>query len=390
MKIAMVFDRLLWGGIERVGVIYANSMVKNGFDVDIIILEDNPESIIEELDPKCNIIIKPFSAKCNYENFWPWLIEHDFFGLESLAFFVKYFLLKIATPLMKIRYKIWDKEYDFAIAFSGHIKDLTYVSDNYVKCKKKVGWVHSAEYSYNMISPGFFRLYKRIKNLVCISDMCDIDCDKWNKKFNIQKVKICNPCSIDTSDYDNEIVEELKDKYGDFCLMVGRVDQDKNQELIIDAFYEIKNQYGLDKKFIIVGDGPKMESLKSKVNKMGLQDTVFFMGTRADVGNFYKAAKIYTHAAPVEGFGMVYVEAMSFGVPVVTTDAIPGSREIFENGKYGIIVDNNDAHEMADAIVNLYNNDLLYNSLSEKGKRRCEKFNQELIEKQLIDYLNNL
>ena len=42
MKIAMVFDRLLWGGIERVGVIFANAMIENGFDVDIIILEDNP------------------------------------------------------------------------------------------------------------------------------------------------------------------------------------------------------------------------------------------------------------------------------------------------------------------------------------------------------------
>ena len=89
MKIAMVFDRLLWGGIERVGVIYANMMIKNGFDVDIIILEENPESIIEEFDHRCNIIIKPFNNKYNSENFCPWVIENDYHGLETVAFSLK-------------------------------------------------------------------------------------------------------------------------------------------------------------------------------------------------------------------------------------------------------------------------------------------------------------
>lgn len=386
----MVFDKLLWGGIERVGVIYANMMIQSGFDVDVIILENNPESIVSEFDSKCNIIVEPYNLKNACENLWYWVIEHDYNGLETVAFCLKYCFLKLSAPIMKIRHKIRNRKYDVAIAFSGHIKDLTFVSENLIDCKKKVAWVHGAEYSYNMMSPGFFRLYRKIKNLVCISDMCDVDCNKWNRKFNINKVKIYNPCSVDTSNYNVEIVKKLKEKYGDFCLMVGRVDEDKNQELIIDAFYEIKNKYGLDKKFLVVGDGPKMSLLKEKVKNLDLEDTVFFMGTRSDVGNFYKAAKIYTHAAPVEGFGMVYVEAMSFGLPVITTDAIPGAREIFGNSEYGIITPNGNPYQMAKAIVELYNDDLLYESLSRNGKARCDLFNSERIKNQLIDYLEKL
>ena len=387
MKIAMVFDRLLWGGIERVGVIYANKMVKNGFDVDIIILEENPESIIEEFDHRCNIIIKPFNNKYNSENFWPWVIENDYHGLETVAFSLKYLALKLLTPVLKIKKKIRSKEYDIAIAFSGHINDLSYVANKYVDAKKTVGWIHGAQYSYNMISPGFFRLYKKFTNLICISDMCDVECEKWNKKFNINKKKIYNPCSIDTKSYDQHVVNELKDTYGDFCLMVGRVDQDKNQELIIDAFYEIKNTFKLNKKFVIVGDGPKMQFLKDKIKKLNLEDTVYCVGTRNDVQNFYKAAHIYTHAAPVEGFGMVYVEAMSFGLPVITTDSIPGSREIFGNNEYGIIIQENNSRQMAEAIVKLYSDDTLYESLAIKGLSRCKMFDEKNIEKQLIEHL---
>ena len=389
MRVALVFDRLIWGGIERVGITYANMLIANGFDVDVVVLEKNPEDIINELDPKCNIIVKPFNVKYCYENFWPWMIENDKYGLETIAFSLKYCFLNILKPIFKFKYKL-KENYDISIAFSGHIKDLTFIADDYIESKSKVAWIHGAQYSYNMISPGFFRLYKRIKNLISISEMSDIDCKYWNEKFNITKTNIYNPCSIDVFNYDNVVVNSLKNKYGDFCLIVGRVDKDKDQELLIDAFYIMKHKYRMDKNLLIVGDGPNLSNLKNKVNKLNLNNNVHFIGTRNDVENFYKAAKIYTHAAPLEGFGMVYIEAMKFGLPVITTDAIPGAREIFENGKYGIITPNGNPNKMADGIIKLYNNEEIYKNYSQKSKLRSDFFDYNKIEKQFIDYLNSL
>ena len=84
---------------------------------------------------------------------------------------------------------------------------------------------------------------------------------------------------------------------------------------------------------------------------------------------------------------MVYVEAMSFGLPVITTDSIPGSREIFGNNEYGIIIQENNSRQMAEAIVKLYSDDTLYESLALKGLSRCKMFDEKNIEKQLIEHL---
>ena len=61
---------------------------------------------------------------------------------------------------------------EIAIAFSGHYNDLTFVSENF-KASKKIAWLHGDETSYNDLSPGYFVLYQKIKNLICLSEKND-------------------------------------------------------------------------------------------------------------------------------------------------------------------------------------------------------------------------
>lgn len=386
MKIAMVFDVLLWGGIERVGISYIDILVKEGHEVDVYILDENVESIIEEINPKCNIIIKHFNARNCPENCWHAPLHHDLKGLEVLYCAGRYYALKIACAVKKITFKNKNKQYDFAIAFSGHIKDLTFVAENYINAKQKIAWLHGTQYQYHLLSMGFPRLYRKIKNLICLSESGDIECVDYNKSNNINKKRIYNPFIFDKA-VDANVVNSLKEKYGDFCLMVGRLAPDKDQKTVICALKYLKEQYGIKKNLVLVGDGNKRAEIEQFILEQGMCEQVFLMGTRSDVQNFYSAATIYVHAAPLEGLPTVFLEAMHFGLPIATTDAVPGTREILGNSEYGLISPSADGKALAANIKIIYENDAVRQQLIKKCNIRIKEFAPDFIKEELLTYM---
>ena len=382
----MVFDKMLWGGIERVGVTYANILNKNGWEVDIYILDPETESIEDEITSNLKIIKINYKLSWCAENAWSLILSHDCYGLEIVAFCIKYFVCKLMKPILYIRYGIHNKKYDVAIAFSGHIKDLTYVAEGYLKARHKVAWIHGAQYQYNMISPGFFRIYKKIRNLVCLSELCDAECKNYNLKNGINKVKIYNPCNIEAKIVDNNLVYELRRKYHDFSLMVGRLAKDKDQEFIIRCFKLLNDKYGIRKTLVLVGEGEKEEYLKILVKNLHMEKIVIFLGTRTDVQNFYAAATIYVHAAPLEGFPTVFMEAMFYGLPIITTDALPGARELLGNDEYGLITPVGNIELFVDKLKQLYESPILQKKYCEAGKKRVKRFAPEIISNEILQY----
>ena len=389
MKIAFVFDKFLYGGIERLGIIYSSFLCDAGHTVHVYILDSEYEDIIKEFDSRCKIIIQSINPKFCCENHWGLITACDKNGIEIIQFALRFTLLRLFEPILLKKWKLHKEYYDISIAFSGHIKDLTIVGKNYIRSNKKLAWLHGTEYSYNMISPAFFRLYRLIKNLVCLSEIGDKDCASFNAQYNIKKVKIHNPCIIKNK-VNFSTINTLKEKYGDFCLMVGRLADDKDQELLIRAFNVLINDMNFHKKLLLLGDGPKASYLKKLVSCLNLEDHIFFLGSHHDIENYYAAAKIYTHSSPLEGLPMVFLEAMHFGLPIISTDALPGSREVLgENGEFGIIVSSN-AYDLALAIKSLYTNDQLYNHMSAQSLKRIKAFDANTIKSQLLNYLEDL
>ncbi len=386
----MVFDRFLYGGIERVGVSYINLLIKAGHSVDVYIMREEYEDIIKELDGLCNVKVHPFTVKLCPEASWAYALESDYKGLGMLKFALRYCLTCFRSKLFASKYKITDQHYDVAIAFSGHIFDLTFVADGFIDCDHKIGWLHGSQYQYFLISPGFYRLYSKIKNLVCLTENCDVECLEFNKRHHINKRKILNPCSIKTGEVDPQKVEQLRKDYGDFCLMVGRLAEDKDQETVIKALKVLREQYGLDKKLLLVGDGDKRAYLEQLVLDCGMKDHVIFEGSRNDVQNYYSAATVYVHGSPMEGLPGVFLEAMHFGLPVVSTEALAGGREILGNNEYGLISENWDEHALAKNIKRIYEDADLRESFIKKGFERVRDFSPEKTISRFNEYLNEI
>jgi glycosyltransferase involved in cell wall biosynthesis len=390
MKIAMVFDQFLYGGIERVGTFYIQLLQKAGHQVDVYILNRQIEDFIQEIPDGCTVTKLPYDLRYCPEGTWPLAMQGDRAGLEMAFFAFKYVGRKLLHTVTKPHFTQKHTQYDLAIAFAGHIRDLTFVSSGCIPAKHTLAWLHGAQYQYALMSPGFYRLYKKIGNLVCLSELCDSECVKFNQKNHIRKRKIFNPCALTRAAVDEEKVRSLQAAYGDFCLMVARLAQDKDQETVLYAMHYLKTQLHLPKKLLLVGDGPKREALEQLTAQLELTDDVIFEGTRSDVQNYYSAAYMYVHAALLEGLPTVFLEAMSYGLPVVTTDAIPGAGEILQQGEIGLISPNKDPQALAKNIARLYNDTALRQTLIDKGSRRIADFHPDVIGKQINDYLQEI
>ena len=389
MKIAIVFDKMSWGGIERVGLSYIDMFIENGDSVDVYVLSKKNDTIIKRLNPKSNLRVININRRLLPENMWFYTSEYDFNGGEIILFCIRYCISKLLIPLSRLLYGN-SKKYDVAIAFSGHITDLSFVAEGFINAKKKIAWLHGSEYQYKNESPAFFRLYKKIKNLVCLSDYYDNVCLEFNKQNKINKIKIYNP--FKKSDYiiNEKKVLQLKQAYGDFCLMVGRLDPDKDQITVIKAIKILKDKYNVDLKLLIVGDGSEKNRIMSKINELKLNDKVILMGNKSDVQNYYSAAKIFVHSSPFEGLPTVLLEAMSFSLPIVTTNSIPGVGEIIDGYNCGLVSPVYNSEKLADNLYKVLSDSIIRDDIVKRGEEIIKDFDVSLIKSKLYRYINNI
>ena len=205
--------------------------------------------------------------------------------------------------------------------------------------------------------------------------------NKWLSDINIRK--IYNPTFIADRELDECKIEHLRESYGEFLLMVGRFTKEKDQATVIRAGKILREQYGIQRNIMFLGDGPEREKIEMLAKEEGMDDLVIFAGNQMDVQNYYAASKILVHSSPAEGLPTVLLGAMNFGIPIVATNSLPGVPEILEGTKDGLVCDVGDAKGMADKIRLLLTNQELYEKYSNCGRNRIESFRPEYVRRQL-------
>ena len=167
-------------------------------------------------------------------------------------------------------------------------------------------------------------------------------------------------------------------------LAIGRLnDYLKGFDRLISAFSLIKNQDDWRLCFI-GGDGDK-SGLKEQVVKLGIEDQVFFLGQIKEIDEWYAKASIFVIPSRSEGFPNALAEAMAAGLPCIAFDFIAGPRDMITHEFNGIIVEDGNIEAMANAIIDLMENEnkrkfLGYNALIIRDALSKEKLIPELIE----------
>lgn len=207
---------------------------------------------------------------------------------------------------------------------------------------------------------------------------------------NLNIYKIYNPIPDADMQIDNDFQQTLKEKYGDYLLMIGRFEEDKDQINVIQARKILGEKYDMFPKLIFVCGGKTLNKCKEYVAKIGLENDVIFYGARKDVGNFYSTAKLFFHSNPAEGLPTVLLEAMRYDLPIVATDSPPGVSEILGDNEFGLKCRVKDPEDMANKIYGLSTNNDLFKTYQERGRNRLEDFSYSSIKKELSSILESI
>lgn len=157
-------------------------------------------------------------------------------------------------------------------------------------------------------------------------------------------------------DEKKKIREKLGIKDTDFVIgSVGRLVGHKGHQYMIEALLMLEPSIP-NIKYLIIGDGPAAETLRSKVKSLNLENAVLFAGLKRDTTDLLSIMDIFVQpSASREGLPMALAEAASAGLPLVATD-IGGNREIVKNGINGFIVPPKDAARLAEKVRYLAEN----------------------------------
>lgn len=155
-------------------------------------------------------------------------------------------------------------------------------------------------------------------------------------------------------------------------LFVGRLVYEKGIQNLIAAMPKVLNSYH-DAKLIVAGKGGMMEELKQQVNAMGISNKVYFTGylNSKDVTKMYKCADVAVFPSTYEPFGIVALEGMLSGTPVVVSD-IGGLNEIVEHRVNGMKSYAGNPNSLADSILSLLFDPALCASVAKKAKAKVK------------------
>jgi glycosyltransferase involved in cell wall biosynthesis len=132
---------------------------------------------------------------------------------------------------------------------------------------------------------------------------------------------------------------------------VGRLADQKALHVLLDAVPRLLAQDpGI--RVLVVGDGPLRPALERRARRLGVGDAVVFTGHQADVVPAYAAMDVFVLPSRYEGFGIVFLEAMAMGVPVVGTRVV-GIEDAVTDGATGLLVPYGDASALAAAVIRL-------------------------------------
>lgn len=155
---------------------------------------------------------------------------------------------------------------------------------------------------------------------------------------------------------------------------VGRIDSNKNQKLLIDAFFQIAEEFS-DVKLVLYGDGEDRRKLIDYVKCSPYKERIIFPGAVSNVKERIRKSKLFVLPSNTEGMPNALMEALALGIPCISTDCpCGGPRMLMEGKENGILVPVGNSEKMAEAMRTILRNEELY----QKYSKNAYKITQEL------------
>lgn len=323
-----------YGGVEVVTTILANKFVADGHNVTIISFEKGKEELLEQLDDSINVEMLRYPVLCsdNVRRLHQIVVDND------IDIFVNQWGLPFKTTMLcnkairgtkcklvsvlhgspntsKVIIKAEDKVKQAGNAISRCVyKTLLYAKNDVIKRSIRYAVRHNERYV--LLSNAFIEPlieYAKIKDASNVT-------------------AIGNPITVPVDSQGFSLANKKKQ-----LLYVGRMDyENKRVNRIVEAWEKLYGQY-TDWELVLVGDGPHKKALTKYVADNGIE-RVRFEGFRKEPPiSFYKDASIFLLTSDLEGFGLVIIESMSYGVVPIVYGSYEAVYDIIRDGVSGYI-----------------------------------------------------
>lgn len=346
MKIMYLVYSFTTGGTEKLVTDICNQMCKNNQVYLYVVNRHYSEEMLKLIDSK--VVIELENRKIGCKNIFKTMNNISKFirknnieivHCNSLNAPELLFITKLINPKIKVFYTIHGLE---------QYKLLNYIKKLYrnIICKNIIAISNAVK--NDIINSGACKKKTlTVYNAINTSNFSEIN----KKKFNINEPVIGNIARI---------VPEIK-----------------GQDTLIEAVKILKKDYPNIKCYFAgstaLGQEEKLIKLKEKVNSSNLQENIKFTGNIVDVKKFLEKVDIFVLPSIKEGFGIALIEAMSMGIPVISSNAA-GPAEIILNEQCGKIFNTCDANDLAIKIKELINN---YNIEKEKAMEKVSDIKQK-------------
>ena len=358
-RVVILALHLGYGGIERAISDLANALVDD-YIVEIVSTYRVYDKPVNRLDRRIKVTYLS-ELKPNKKEFKDCLRKFKIIsvfkeGIKSVK------ILKLKKELM-INYI---KECDVDVIISTrdiHNKWLGLYGKNDVL---KIGWEHNHHHGNMKYANKIIDSCSNLDYFVLVSkDLTDFYKDRVKPKC----VYIPNLVAK------SNVKSDLK---GCNLVSIGRLSKEKGFLDLIDVFNMIHINYP-DWKLNIIGDGEEKDKIVSKINKLGLSDSVIMHGflDKDKVGDVLSKSSVYLMTSYTESFGIVLLEAFSYGVPCVAFDSAEGAREIISSNWDGYLIKDRDKEEMAKRVCILIDN---YNRRFIMGNNALKKADKYSLE----------
>ena len=224
--------------------------------------------------------------------------------------------------------------------------------------------------------------YRKCTRIIAVSELAKQEVSKHGR--GLFKKIVVVPNGIELSEFPLEISPSIRGDTQFKCLTVAFMQARKGLDYLLEALSLIKDKTVV---LTIVGDGPHFGRLKRLAERLDIADRVTFAGRlkRAAVIDEFKNSQLFVLPTLWEGQGIVFLEAMASGLPIVAT-RIPGVNGMLEDGINALLVPPRDSRALADAIQRLVSCEDLRFKLASEGLKRVKLFDWN----QLVDRIISL
>lgn len=166
-------------------------------------------------------------------------------------------------------------------------------------------------------------------------------------------------------------------------IWVGRFSDAKRPDLAIKVAKELKDK-NIKFKLKMIGHGKDITTFELLINQLGLHNYVDLLGLVDKMDEVYTSANLMLHTAIYEGFPMVFIEANSYGIPIISSDCMPNN-EFLERGKNGDIIFTDNPIEFANSIEKIITQPILYEKLSKQSIETAKAFGIQTYVEKLVE-----